>query len=215
MKYHRARKLIKTGDLLAFQGTWLMSKGIQWFTHSNISHVGIACWIDFHCGYREDYTVCARANDCKSKPLLCLFESMEGANVRVQPLYKTLETLYWPKGGKAYWKSLQPNYDGKDLMDFCVEHWIDSYASVYQFLLIASPRLRWLRKFRGGNVDNVGYHCSELIATGLKEQGYDLPKDPPALITPGDLYNLDCFNPVGVELEYSSRKQVFGYRYPS
>lgn len=198
MKYHRARKLIKTGDLLAFQGTWVMSKGIQWFTHSNISHVGIACWINFN----------------GNAPILCIFESMEGANVRIQPLYKTLETLYWPKGGKAFWKSLQPGYDGKDLMDFCLEHWIDSYASVYQFLLIASPRLRWLRKFRGGVIDTgTGYHCSELIATGLKEQGYDLPKDPPALITPGDLYNLDCFNPVGIELEYSSRKQVFGYRH--
>lgn len=195
MKYHRAKKLIKTGDLLAFHGTWFMSRGIQWFTHSDISHVGIACWVSFNGG----------------QPLLCVFESMEGSNVRIQPLYKSLETLYWPKDGKCYWKSLHPKFDGKDLMDFCVEHWIDSYASVYQFLLIASPRLRWLRKFRGGVIDLPGYHCSELIATGLREQGYALPKEPP-LITPGDMFNLDCWNRIGIELEYSSRRQVFGYR---
>lgn len=199
MKYHRARKYIKTGDLIAFHGTWMMSRGIQIFTHHDISHVGLACWISFNGG----------------TPLLCVFESMEGANVRIQPLFKTLESLYWPKGGKAYWKSLKPDYDGKDLMDFCVEHWIDAYASTYQFLLIASPRLQWLRKLRGGVIDMPGYHCSELIATALREQDYVLPKDPPALITPGDLYDLDCWSPVGIELEFSSRKQVFNYRYQS
>lgn len=196
MKYHRARDFIKTGDLLAFHGTWLMSKSIQWFTHSDISHVGVACWISFN----------------GNTPILCVFESMEGANVRIQPLFKSLETLYWPKGGKCYWKSLKPNYDGKDLMGFCVEHWIEAYASPYQFLLIASPRLRWLRQFRGGVIDLKGYHCSELIATGLKEQDYELPKEPAALVTPGDLYNFDCWSTTGVELEYSSRRQVFGHR---
>lgn len=197
MKYHEAKNKIKTGDLLAFHGTWLMSRGIQWFTHSHISHVGIACWLTFNGG----------------KPVLCVFESMEGSGVRILPLYKNLATNYWNKNGQAYWRPILEPYKGKCLMDFCVEHWNDAYASPYQFLLIASPRLRWLRKFRGSQVDTEGYHCSEIIATGLKEQGYVLPKDPPALVTPGDLYNLDCWGDTN-ELEYSSRYQVSGYREP-
>ena len=192
MKYKSALPLIRTGDLLACKGTWLVSRGIRMVTGSEISHVGVACWLHFN-GVKR----------------LCMFEAMEGRDVRIVPVYKTLRHDYWDKGGKMYWKALDPVYQGDEIMSFCLEHWNEAYANYYQFLIILSPILRKLRALLGKSMDTDlnRYHCSELIATALREQGYDLSKNP-ALVTPGDLYTFDCYNPTGVLLEYSGRTEL-------
>lgn len=193
MQYHEIYRYIKTGDLLAAHGKWLASQLIQWYTGHPISHVGVACWISFNGG----------------DPTLCMFEAMEGYDVRIVPVEKVLRTKYWPSGGKLYHKRLKNPYDGKELMSFCQEHWNDAYANHYQFIVGISPKLRKIRSLLGKSLDtdHTKMHCSELIASGLRDQNYDWKKEL-ALVTPGEIFDADCFTEHATELLYSSPKQV-------
>lgn len=196
-KYHMIEQTIKTGDGLFGSGAWPMSRLIQWYTGHEISHVGIACWVAFN----------------GNPPILCMFEAMEGRDVRIIPLEKVLRTTYWPSGGKLYHKKLLEPYNGKELMEYCTEHWLDAYAGTYQFILGISPRLRKIRSMLGKSLDTDEnrMHCSELIADGLQEQEHEFNKDT-ALITPGELFDCSCFSPNAIELERSSRKQIQAVR---
>lgn len=168
---------LKTGDLLACQGTWPMSRAIQWLTDQDISHVGLVVNIKFN------------GNGDK---IPCIFQSMEGRGVELLPLKEVLQTKYWPFGGKVYWQKCL--LDGDKLAKFCLHRWGGEYANYYQFLVGLSPLLRFLRKLRGANLDTKkdGWHCSELIADGLADQGVTFYKDS-ALITPGDLSGFDVW----------------------
>jgi hypothetical protein len=193
MKYHEVFQHIKTGDLLAAHGKWMASQLIQWYTGHPISHVGVACWINFNGGPRT----------------LCMFEAMEGYDVRIVPVEKVLRTKYWTGGSKMYHKRLKNPYVGKELMSFCQEHWNDAYANHYQFILGISPKLQYIRSILGRSLDtdHTKMHCSELIAAGLREQNYEWNKEL-ALVTPGEVFDADCWTEHATELCYSSTKQV-------
>ncbi len=130
MQYHRARKLIKTGDVIVAAGNWNMSRAIRLFTRSRVSHVGIAVWLQF--------------ND--HAPRLCMLEAMEGREIRILFLYKTLNRLYWPNGGKVWWKSINKlDICGEEIAAYCIDRVGDSYADRYQFVVAISPMIKRIR----------------------------------------------------------------------
>ena len=92
MKYLEARKQIKTGDILACQGTAFYSFFIRIITKSPITHVGIAVWIRFP-GDIEDR--------------LAILESHAMKGVRIAPLSEVLREDYWKHGGKIYWQKIK------------------------------------------------------------------------------------------------------------
>jgi hypothetical protein len=199
-KYHRHVSNIKTGDLLLCRGNWLMSKTIRLLTGGEYSHAAIAVWIRFN-GVKR----------------LCMFEAMEGSDVRIVPLYDTLKEYYWPYND-AYVThkpllSTTPDdrvnsFSGDYLIDYMLEHWSYKYANWYQFVVGVSPTIRKIRRFFGRNEDTGkdNYHCSEIIATALREQGYELLKNA-SMVTPSDLDSFTCFG-AGTNLDFSGFKQI-------
>lgn len=182
MKYSKARGAIKTGDVLAFRGHWLISKLICWWSGSDVSHVGLAVWLKFD--YDKDET-------------LCLIEAMDGLGVRITPLSQALEK-YWEHGGKAYWLQTD-SHVAFNAVKFAQEHWDESYVSLYQILLAASPKLQFLRGWRGAGSNLDGWHCSELVTRSLMTVGHE-PTKLPEYTTPGDVMRFACLRN-RVELE--------------
>ena len=178
MKYLKVREKINTGDILICQGTWLLSKLIRLVTWQKASHVGIAIWITINGG----------------KKRLCMFEAMEGKDVRIIPLHDALKNKYWSSGGKMWWHKIKDsNISGHEIANFYLQHWSDGYADKRQFILILLPIFQWIRNFFGWSVDTNPdrWHCSEIATRSLMEQGYEHNKDS-ALTTPGDVADFDC-----------------------
>ena len=184
MQYEEIRAYIKTGDVLAFKGTWLISRAIQAWTRKPYSHVGLALWLK---------------TDFETKERLCVLEAMEGLGVRIVPLSHALGK-YWKKGGKAYWcPLLLPR--GYDAVKFAQDHWDEAYVSLYQLLLAASPSLQYLRSLRTNYTDFEGWHCSELVTRSLMSIGYQHDKKP-EFTTPGEVVEFSCLDK-SIELEPS------------
>lgn len=176
MQYKYARKLISTGDILTCRGMWAFSRGIRWWTGDDVSHCGIAIWGRFEHENRER---------------LFMLEAMEGYGVQLIPLGLALER-YWDTGGAVFWHPLSPTFDGRKVAEFALEHWTETYASPYQFILGISPRLRWLRHLRGASTDLKGWHCAELVTRAIMHSGYVHLKEP-EITTPGDVGRMMCF----------------------
>lgn len=177
MNYKETRQRIKTGDTLLGAGNWPVSRLVRLFTGQQFSHVGIAIWLQI-----------------ANRPRLCMFESMEGRDVRIVPLYKTLITQYWKNGGKMWYAPIiEPTIDGDKVADFYLQHWGDLYANKYQFLVGMSGLIRLIRQFRGANIDTDEnkWHCSEIAIRALMAQGYKHEKDP-SITTPGDVALASC-----------------------
>ncbi len=197
MLYSEARKLIKTGDILTFAGTWWMSRLIRLVTRQTVSHIGVAVWLNFNG---------------ESSKRLCMFEAMEGRDVRIVPLDRTLQEDYWSKGGRVYWQTYKSICDesnnnctkqvqGTKVMDYCLQHWGDGYANPWQFVVILTPHIRMLRKWLTGSLDTSKSkeHCSELVSNGIKNAGYTGNTKESCITTPGDVSAFSCLTP-SVEL---------------
>jgi hypothetical protein len=181
VRYSELRSKISTGDILSCAGSSWFSRLIRFKTRQSVSHVGLAVWVRFENGKRR----------------LCIFEAVEGHGVRLQPLCKYLETEFWNKNAKMWWQPIiDPKIKGDQLLDFCLTHWSDRYASPYQFIIGLFPLLQWLRKFLGKSLDDDArrWHCAELISNAFKKQGYFLSKEP-AITSPGDVTDFSCLSP--------------------
>lgn len=179
MNYLRARNHIKTGDLLCCAGPWNFSRLIRLVTKSDISHVGLACWIQFNTGQKR----------------LCMFEAVEGSDVRIVPLHHYLKTVFWPNSGKMWWQPLQnETINGSGLMDYCLQQWGQGYVGSYQFIVGMLPLLQRIRKWIGKpmDIDKNRFHCSELVTTALIQQGYQHTKEP-VFTTPGEVSKFGCW----------------------
>lgn len=163
MKYEDARKLIRTGDVLTFSGSWFFSKLIRWWTDQPVSHVGLAIWL---------------------KGRLCILESLESHGVRIVPL-SVVMPQYLATGHKVFWQSLIAGC-GEQVADHAISKWGTEYASWRTFLAIISPTYRkfWERFRKPGN----GVTCSELVAHAFYECGMRSEK-PEWLMTPGDFHS--------------------------
>lgn len=181
MKYSKARSLIKTGDVIATSGYTWHGRLVQLVTREDVSHVGFAAWLGFNGGDKR----------------LCLFDSQVGRGVGFEPISHCLM-----RGEHVYWYQLiDGNIKGPELLDFCIQHWGENYANIYQFIIFISPTLKFLRTFLGKDLDTSDdrWHCSELITSAFLAQGYAHDKEP-VLTTPGDVTRFTCLY-TRVELE--------------
>ena len=163
---------IKNGDVIAFQGGWLLSKLIKWWTRQEVTHVGLAMWLK----PSED-----------AEPRLCILEAaLDG--IRLVPLDVILEQQ---GKNKVYWCGLKDEEVGKQVLGYALETWGRPYARFWQFVIIAFP---YLRKAFNKPLDNddTRFHCSEIVSRSFERAGYKLDKVP-ALTTPGDIFTKDWF----------------------
>ena len=186
MRYSAVKDLVRTGDVLAFRGTWLFSRLIRWYSRQPVSHVGLAVWL--------------RIGE-ETEDRLCVLEAMEGYGVRLLPLAHALGD-YWTHGGAAWWCPLRDLYDGEEGVGYALAQWGGEYASPYQFAVLMSPTLQRLRHLLG-RPDHVGgpdrFHCSELVSRSLAFAGASIPK-PACYMTPGDVICLPALRP-GILIE--------------
>jgi len=160
--------MIKNGDVIGFEGYTFGSYIIRLFTHSNVTHVGVALW------------VCGR---------LCVIEAKEGKGVRVFPLDR-IDVPF-----KVY-PIVQKNIDGQKVVDFCLTHWGAEYTNWYQFLIIGSRIIKYIRRKMGKSPDlnPIRWFCSELIARAFESAGY-IDSKHSSLTTPIDICNYRCLGP--------------------
>lgn len=158
--------MIETGDILAFKGTGIFSWLIRIYTKSEISHIGIAIWI---------------------RHRLCVIEAKEGRGVRLIPLNKC-KNIY-----KVF--HLTREINGVKVAEFCLNHWGAEYSNWYQFLILGSRVIRFLRQClgRGPDYDSGKWFCSELVARALASGGYVSSKHP-SLTTPADICKYHCLD---------------------
>lgn len=171
--------------MIATSGYTWHSTAVKVVTRERITHVGFAAWLGFNGG----------------KKRLCLFDSQVGRGVGFEPLSHCLV-----RGDIVQWYQLiDETISGKELLDFCIQHWGNNYASVYQFLVFVSPTLKFLRRYLGKNIDtdDKRWHCSELVTSAFIAQGYQHDKEP-VLTTPGDVTRFMCLH-TPVELEYDQK----------
>lgn len=170
MRYLTAREEIRTGDILTCAGRGPISKVIQWWTGSEISHVGMAIWV---------YMPGIRSNR------LCILEAHAHKGVRLAPLSEVLQHDYWQSGGKVYWQPLI-GVDGVDAAANAMRRWNKLYANWFQFVAIAFRFVGFVK-----DTDPNRDHCSELVTRALMQAGYPHDKNP-SLTTPEDVSHFSC-----------------------
>lgn len=177
ISYEEARNNIKNGDLLFFSGTEWLSYAIRRFTKSDISHVALAVWLRFNH---------------ETTDRLCLMEST-GKGVMLIPLSFAIEKYK----GKIFWKPLKEDCGlcRDEILKNSLSKWGKEYPKFYQYFLIMSPTLRFLRdKLRKLDSDTScdKYTCSEFVCSSLVESGLKWTKKP-VLTTPIEVVQFDCW----------------------
>jgi len=182
------KREIKTGDLLACSGNAIYSKIIrkwggfqnwvwnQEWTEDEITHVGLAIWINFpNHGNR-----------------LCIFEAHALKGIRLNPLDLVLNE-YHKTGGKIYHQELI-GLSGDLLAQEALKHWTKPYPSIRQFIIAGLKSYQWVRKHLNLplDVDVNEFHCSELVTQSLIDIGVNY-KNGAAVTTPQQVSGFPCF----------------------
>jgi len=179
MNYEDHRHDIQDGDVLAFRGTRVFSKLIQFWTNARVSHVGFAVWL-------------------RQWDRLAVLEAMEPGGIRLYPLRKSItdgEWVDWYRldGGKVHRATV---------VETAFTHWGKRYASPLQFLRSWGAICRRVGDFLGRKVDTDPdrFFCSELVAHCLAQAGY-VCEDPawkvPARMAPQDIVELPVLRRMG------------------
>ena len=155
-RYEDVRLSCLDGDLVAFGGKWALSRAIQWWTRSEVSHLGVLLWIDAGEG----------------SPRLCVMESV-GGGVRLFP-FSSLNRSYHKAGGRIWLARYEGPEPRQTIRARALTAWGSAYPSDRQYLAVM---FRWARWLWGSDVDPEAYTCSEFAA-----HCYGLPE--PALKTP-------------------------------
>jgi hypothetical protein len=190
MRYDEARQVIRNGDIIAFKGKWCISHLITFWQKrtfpdlykgfDDISHVGIALWLKF---------------DFEVEPRLCVIEST-GKGVNIFPLSYLL-AKYNGVGGALYWLALKKDtgFTGDRVVAEALDTWGCEYPPQYQYLIIMSSWIRWIRGLFGRPLDinPSKYSCSEMVANALMKAGYHNYQEA-ALTSPIEVCNFSCLN---------------------
>lgn len=152
MKYKKAKKQIKNGDLIAFSGSSAFSSIVKFFTRSKFSHVGIAIF--------------------RGKNLF-IFEALEGKGVQITrasnqtPFYFISTNIKWTKKLDSYVYErvgYKYSYLGCVLGFFGIEPPKNKY---YQCSELASDVLQ-ISKVIKGEFNTPASLVDELLRNGYK-----------------------------------------------
>ena len=154
MKYKDIRGQLKTGDVLLFSGTGLISSLVQWWTGSKWSHVALVvksedidavfCFESTTISSVLDITTGSKARGVQLTPLSSRIKSVKG-----EVYIKRLEKELFPEQKKAFFK-LMINFRGRG----------------YE-----SDKMQLLRGGANTKEDLSTIFCSELVAATLKGCG--------------------------------------------
>jgi hypothetical protein len=148
--YSEIRSTIEDGDVFTFSGPWLFSKLIRYWTKQEVSHAGLAVWINER---------------------LFILEAMDGIGLRFVPLSHTFREY-----GQVFWQKNLTS--GRQCLEWALNQWGVAYPGKFRFLSIMSPRLRGWIKPHGlhcaglvaGALQEAGFDCP-------KEPEYTSPGD--------------------------------------
>jgi len=183
-KYEKVRDLMKTGDVIAFQGNDACAKAIQVGTKSKYSHVGLVVRI-------KDLAI----------DRVFIAESIVTAGVVLVPLSRKLEGC----SGCAWFFPLKmdisklPEYvDENTIRKFFYEWTMSELGKKYDFKLIGAIIRQILARQKISKEDQQEYICSEFVATAYKKAGI-LPKKLSTSLTPKDICDLTVLGaPIGL-----------------
>lgn len=174
---------IRTGDVLLFRGTGLISRVIQFWTRSVYSHVGIILWVSIPPVSR-----------------LSVIEATWPWGIRIYPLDYYLEQCQRRKV-LVDWYVLKNSVDNQKFVGYLLEQWGKHYASIWQFIW----SFGWLsslvrrRSGKGADTSSSRYFCSELCSAALRHAGYVPDEEQePALTDPGAIARYSCLARVGI-----------------
>ncbi len=168
MTFEELRVKAKTGDVISFKGSGIMSWLLKLYTKEEFSHVGFVIWLRF---------------GKETADRMCVFHSEPFGGVVITPLSAEV-------GSGVTWQATKLN--GDEAVGYALAQWGRRYASAWQFVLIVSPWLRKKWEAWGLTVKSNGkFHCSQLVSEAIAFAHGAIPKDA-AEMTPGDVTALPC-----------------------
>lgn len=163
---------IASGDYFFIQGTSWYARIIRINTGYNLTHIGIAVWVDFKNG---------------TEPRLCILEAITGQGVRLYPMDRYLQECKRLRE-RVFWYKLHPSVNRDAVVQYAVLHLGKRYASAWQMVYSFGWLTKGLKKLLGWkdkDLDRNRFFCSELGAGAGKFAGVDTKL--PASQSPGEL----------------------------
>lgn len=168
--YHDNREPMKTGDVIAFEGTDYGARLIMWGTKSKYSHVGLV----------------VRITDVSADRVF-IAESVTNSGVVLLPLSRKLEGYK----GKAWWLALKTDaVENEEDKSTLIYKWaMLELGKKYDFKLIGSLVKNIFFKCVLPPPNKNEYICSEFVATAFKEVNI-LPDNLSTELTPEGIAEL-------------------------
>ena len=110
--YDSFRQFINTGDVLAFSGTDKISKAIQCTTNSDISHVGLALWVQFQQDIEPKLFVCESTTLNNVKDV----DGTHRCGVQIVSLSQKIDAY----SGNIYWYSLKEKLNENEKLNMSI-----------------------------------------------------------------------------------------------
>jgi hypothetical protein len=171
--YQQYRERIKTGDLIQFESTDIISRIISWRTGSRITHSAMAFWLVGPTGKLRLYV-------------------LEGVVFGVFPTYLSNRVAWYLPHGNMYWHKVRPEwaeYGAKaadTLLDF-----VGTYYDYKDLFLQAIRRV---------TINPAKLFCSEAVTVAWKDI-LNLPRDFPVPY-PGEMTSdrLGVYEKMGIKI---------------
>jgi len=140
--YQKYRDLIKTGDLLLFHATDIISRIISWKTKSKATHAAMAFWLQSDMGTARLYI-------------------LESVAFGLFPTYLSNRVAWYLPHGDIYWHKMREEWasEGARAADNLLEK-VGTYYD-YQDLI--------LQAFKRVTLDPLRLYCSEAVVWAWKD----------------------------------------------
>lgn len=193
--YTKLEKEIKTGDVIAFSGSGLLSRIIEFFTFSKYSHVGMAVWIQdkfkktYHL-YIAESSISSTATDISGEKregmqIVPFKERMELTNSKVWHV-KLLNPLSRKEQSKMK-KFLLDCHEKK--IGYDTDQAISAGLHLPNFINNILYKLHLKKKN-----DFTSLFCAEVIGASLFEAGRLPDRIDDSLFRPVDIVELPCYS---------------------
>jgi hypothetical protein len=182
-------QLVKSGDVLLFEGTRWYSWLIKLWTLARFSHAAMVMKIAGPSG--ELKFVC---------------EALEPNGVRLYPLDRLLEECA-KDGTRVHWYTLayEDDVDRFKMVDYALRQLGKRYVSLFQMVCSFGRLTRLIQRKLGYHhaleLDADRFFCSEFVASALLAGGFKPDSEAdflPVTTDPGSIAEMTCLRPMGV-----------------
>ena len=199
MSYIEIRESIKTGDIVAFEGSEYASSVIKHFLKDKISHIGICVWLDKVAPGITDRLMIVESTTLNKVPDIT-GEYRRG--IQMIPMSQRIDGL----GAKEHaWlfpleTPIEPSKELEMMSWLFSAHSSRIPYDTYQAIKSALDPEKWifpfnyLKNFLTAEEDMTRLFCSELCAKALQHADKLDPEFNPSEMTPQDVLKLSCLN---------------------